>query len=110
MRSTRSGTTRLVDSSSARPSKEWGLQRQASYVYLLHRATLRRSRRSARRADRTHGHDVDLYDELSQPIRAASYYNEGKVHLGLLYAKDPSLRTARLMLDGLVSVWQPSEK
>jgi len=39
------------------------------------------------------GHDVDLYDELEAPIRAASYVNEGKVHLGLLYAKDPSLKT-----------------
>jgi hypothetical protein len=49
------------------------------------------------------GYDIDLYDELSQPISAASYYNEGKVHLGLLYAKDPSLRTARLMITGALS-------
>lgn len=49
------------------------------------------------------GYDIDLYDELGQPISAASYYNEGKVHLGLLYAKDPSLRTARLMIAGALS-------
>src|SRR5687767_13834618 len=43
---------------------------------------------------------VDLYDECSTPVSRASYHNEGKVHLGLLYAKDTSLKTARTMIEG----------
>jgi hypothetical protein len=43
---------------------------------------------------------VDLYDECSQPVSRASFYNEGKIHLGLLYAKDTSLKTARTMIEG----------
>lgn len=46
------------------------------------------------------GLSVDLYDENDSPVRRASFHNEGKVHLGILYARDPSLRTARLMLEG----------
>jgi hypothetical protein len=49
------------------------------------------------------GLKVDLYDECSQPVSRASFHNEGKVHLGILYAKDPSLRTARLMITGALS-------
>lgn len=46
------------------------------------------------------GQRVDLYDECDEPVSRASFHNEGKVHLGILYAKDPSLRTAHLMLEG----------
>jgi hypothetical protein len=46
------------------------------------------------------GQRVDLYDECDAPVTRASFHNEGKVHLGILYAKDPSLRTAQLMLEG----------
>ena len=46
------------------------------------------------------GHDVDLYDENAAPISRASRHNEGKIHLGLLYANDTSLRTARTMIAG----------
>lgn len=46
------------------------------------------------------GYDVDLYDESEGPIRRASFHNEGKVHVGILYAKDRSLRTAELMIRG----------
>ena len=49
------------------------------------------------------GMHVDLYDECHEPVSRASFHNEGKVHLGLLYAKDPSLRTARMMLEGATS-------
>jgi len=49
------------------------------------------------------GHDVDLYDENDAPIRRASFHNAGKVHLGILYAKDRTLRTAKLMLDGALA-------
>ena len=47
-----------------------------------------------------HGRQVDLFDDNETPISRASFHNEGKVHLGFLYAKDRSLRTARLMLEG----------
>jgi hypothetical protein len=46
------------------------------------------------------GHRVELYDEAAAPVSRASFHNEGKVHLGILYAKDPSLRTAALMIRG----------
>ena len=46
------------------------------------------------------GRQVDLYDACDDPVSRASFHNEGKVHLGILYAKDPSLRTAQLMLEG----------
>lgn len=46
------------------------------------------------------GHQVDLYDEDTQPLTGASRNNEGKVHLGLVYAKDRSLATAKLMIQG----------
>jgi hypothetical protein len=46
------------------------------------------------------GYNVDLYDENSQVITRASQNNEGKIHLGLVYAKDRSLRTARTMIWG----------
>jgi glycine/D-amino acid oxidase-like deaminating enzyme len=48
------------------------------------------------------GYEVVLYDQESVPMRGASRWNEGKVHLGFLYAADPSLRTAgRLLAGGL---------
>ncbi|HJQ85116.1 MAG TPA: FAD-dependent oxidoreductase [Candidatus Binatia bacterium] len=46
------------------------------------------------------GQAVDLYDENAEPITRASRNNEGKVHLGLVYAKDGSLATARTMIWG----------
>ena len=46
------------------------------------------------------GHHVDLYDENPEPVTRASYSNEGKIHLGLVYAKDTSLKTAELMIRG----------
>jgi FAD dependent oxidoreductase len=48
------------------------------------------------------GYSVDLYDENAQAITRASENNEGKIHLGLVYAKDPSLRTARTMIQGAI--------
>ncbi|HEX3085957.1 MAG TPA: FAD-dependent oxidoreductase, partial [Pyrinomonadaceae bacterium] len=49
------------------------------------------------------GFAVDLYDECDAPVKRASFYNEGKVHLGILYAKDTELRTAGLMIRGALS-------
>src|SRR5687768_1435269 len=49
----------------------------------------------ARRGDR-----VTLFDAADRPFAGASRWNEGKIHLGYLYAADPSLETARRLLPG----------
>lgn len=46
------------------------------------------------------GHRVDLYDKAATPLTQASLYNEGKIHLGFVYAKDRSRRTLQTMLRG----------
>jgi glycine/D-amino acid oxidase-like deaminating enzyme len=46
------------------------------------------------------GARVSLLDAAPQPCTGASRWNEGKIHLGYLYAADPSLATARRVLDG----------
>ena len=46
---------------------------------------------------------VTLVDQDAQPLNRASLRNEGKIHLGLVFANDPSLATASLMLDGALS-------
>ena len=43
---------------------------------------------------------VTLVDQSDQPFSGASRWNEGKIHLGHLYAADPSLATARRLLPG----------
>jgi glycine/D-amino acid oxidase-like deaminating enzyme len=43
---------------------------------------------------------VTLMDAAPAPCLGASRWNEGKIHLGYLYAADPSLATARRVLDG----------
>lgn len=43
---------------------------------------------------------VELFDRAPQPVTQASLWNEGKIHLGLIYAKDPRNRTSALMLQG----------
>lgn len=49
------------------------------------------------------GVTVDLYDKNDRPITQAGYVNEGKIHLGFVYANDPSMRTAELMIRGALS-------
>src|SRR5262245_26708324 len=49
-------------------------------------------------ADR--GHRVTLFEQHDTPLTEASLHNEGKIHLGFVYAADPSLRTARRMIAG----------
>jgi hypothetical protein len=44
--------------------------------------------------------DVTLIDQDDAPMNRAGLRNEGKIHLGLNYAKDASLATARTLLDG----------
>lgn len=46
------------------------------------------------------GVHVDLYERQPAPLLGASGVNEGKIHLGYVYAMDKSLRTARTMLRG----------
>lgn len=43
---------------------------------------------------------VTVFDAADQPLDRASRWNEGKIHLGYLYAGDPSLETARRVLPG----------
>ncbi len=49
------------------------------------------------------GHHVDLYDREDRAMARASLNNEGKLHLGFVYARDASLGTARMMLEGALS-------
>ena len=46
------------------------------------------------------GIEVTLIDGASEPFFGASRWNEGKIHLGYLYAGDPTLETARNVLHG----------
>lgn len=46
------------------------------------------------------GIKVTLVEQDELPMNRASLRNEGKIHLGLLYANDSSLRSARLQLRG----------
>lgn len=46
------------------------------------------------------GVPVTLFEQRSRVLDGASRHNEGKIHLGFVYAADPSLRTARLMARG----------
>jgi len=49
-------------------------------------------------ADR--GHRVVLFERNSELFAEASLYNEGKLHLGFVYAADSSFRTAERMIHG----------
>ena len=44
------------------------------------------------------GVQVTVFDQAPLPFAGASRWNEGKIHLGYLYAADPSLETARRVL------------
>lgn len=46
------------------------------------------------------GNRVVLVDAAAAPFSGASRWNEGKIHLGYLYAGDPALATARRLLPG----------
>lgn len=46
---------------------------------------------------------VHLFDAAPAPFCGASRWNEGKIHLGYLYAADPGLATARSVLPGGMS-------
>jgi FAD dependent oxidoreductase len=52
-------------------------------------------------ADR--GNFIVLYDVADKPMTAASYVNEGKIHLGFVYGADQTADTVSKMLDGALS-------
>jgi glycine/D-amino acid oxidase-like deaminating enzyme len=43
---------------------------------------------------------VELFDQAREPVTQASLWNEGKIHLGLIYANDPRNRTSHILLQG----------
>jgi glycine/D-amino acid oxidase-like deaminating enzyme len=47
--------------------------------------------------------DVILFDRNQQLLSRAGAANEGKVHLGYMYANDPSYSTARMMMNGALA-------
>jgi len=49
------------------------------------------------------GVSVTLFDGAQAPLQGASRWNEGKIHLGFLYAADPTLQTARSVIEGGLS-------
>lgn len=49
------------------------------------------------------GVDVVLVDRNDRLMTQAAVANEGKIHLGYMYAADPSLRTARKMMQGALA-------
>jgi glycine/D-amino acid oxidase-like deaminating enzyme len=50
-------------------------------------------------ADR--GYRVVVFERNASPLAEASRHNEGKLHLGFVYAADASFRTARRMIHGV---------
>src|ERR1700694_5439050 len=52
-------------------------------------------------ADR--GAKVALFDKNESLLSRAAIANEGKIHLGYMYAGDPSLSTARMMMQGALA-------
>ena len=46
------------------------------------------------------GHQVTLFERQQEAVQEASFVNEGKIHLGYIYALDGSARTARTMIEG----------
>lgn len=56
------------------------------------------------------GYCVDLYELASAPMTGASLNNEGKLHLGFVYAKDPLKDTHKIMIRGSLSFQTIIEK
>jgi glycine/D-amino acid oxidase-like deaminating enzyme len=48
------------------------------------------------------GISVDLYDRRSELLTEAGRVNEGKIHVGYVYANDPTEKTTRRLVDGAV--------
>lgn len=50
------------------------------------------------------GYQVELIDQDSKPMNRAGRRNEGKIHLGLIYAEERSAATASVVLQENQSV------
>ena len=50
-----------------------------------------------------HGIGVTIFDRNDRLLSRAAVANEGKVHLGYMYANDPSYSTARMMMRGALA-------
>jgi hypothetical protein len=48
------------------------------------------------------GYQIDLFEEHTESVRKASFVNEGKIHLGFIYAMDKTFHTARQMIDSAI--------
>lgn len=48
------------------------------------------------------GYQIDLFEEHAEPVRKASFVNEGKIHLGFIYAMDKEFHTSRQMIDAAI--------
>ncbi len=49
------------------------------------------------------GYAVTLIDQDDEPFKGTSFRNEGKIHLGFVYANDRSFQTSALMLEGAMN-------
>src|SRR5258708_11589753 len=49
------------------------------------------------------GISVTLFDRNDRLLSRAAVANEGKIHLGYMYANDPSYSTARMMMQGALA-------
>jgi glycine/D-amino acid oxidase-like deaminating enzyme len=49
------------------------------------------------------GIDTAIFDLNDRLLSRAAVANEGKIHLGFMYANDPSLSTARMMMQGALA-------
>lgn len=49
------------------------------------------------------GCTADVFERRAEPLRGASYVNEGKIHQGFIYANDDPDRTARTMATGALT-------
>lgn len=56
------------------------------------------------------GYEVTLLERDALAMNRASLRNEGKIHLGLVYANEASMETARLQLEGALSFRHLLEK
>jgi glycine/D-amino acid oxidase-like deaminating enzyme len=49
------------------------------------------------------GIDIVVYDQSPSLLSRTAVANEGKIHLGYMYASDPTLKTARTMIEGALA-------
>src|SRR6478752_1446146 len=49
------------------------------------------------------GAEITLFDKNDALLSRAAVANEGKIHLGYMYAGDPTLSTAKIMMAGALS-------